>query len=151
MVHRAPLSCLVLAAALAACGGGAKLSVGQPKVPANITIPDPTAWDGTGPADGTVLFVSRSPKDPSRFIAYEVDPASCTVRRTIEDQIDTLHKLVVGVITDPRENAGTLGIIRNPPPPPPNGQDLVIDAIRLTRPPGMAGQPACTQQGLKVQ
>ena len=133
MVRCAPLSCLVLAAALTACGGGGKIAVGYPDqgVPANIKIPDPVAWDGTAPAPGTVTFISVSPNDKSKFIAYEVDPKAHTVVRTIEDQIDTLQKLVIVVVSDPKSNAGTLNVILRPPPPPPDGQDLVNRAIQV--------------------
>lgn len=145
---RCVLPCLVLTLAVTACGGGAKLAVGRPKVPADIKVPDPAPWDGKGPAGGSVLFVSTAPGDASKFVAYEVDPQACTVTRTIEDEIDTLQKLVIVAITDPHDNAGTLAIIRSPPPPPPGGQDLVFEALRLTDP-GNA-QPTCrAQQPLK--
>ena len=142
MIRCALSSCLALA--LAACGGGAKVSIGHPQVPAGIAVPAAQTWDGKAPAGGSVTFISGVPGDPSKFIAYEVDPKACTVHRTIEDEVDALGKMVIATITDPMDNAGTVAIIRQPPPPPPDGQGLVFEALRLTNP---QGGGSCPSQG----
>lgn len=142
MVRTALPSTLLLAIALAACGGGKK----PVKFP-QVSIPGPQAWDGTPPVAGSVTFVSTLPGDGSKFVAYEVDTGACTVRRTVVDELDKLKNLAVTTITNPFDNAGTIMIIRNPPPPPPNGQDLLADALRLMSPSGgVMNDPVCQPQ-----
>lgn len=134
---RCALPCLALAVTLTACGGKAK----PPKIP-HASIPGPTAWDGKAAGDDTVLFVSTLPGDASKFVAYEVNTRSCSIDRTIVDEIDKLGTIAVTTITDPRQGAGTILIVRNPPPPPPEGGDrLLMDALQLTQPGNPS--PAC--------
>ena len=145
MLRSALPSCLLLALALTACGGKATGT----KIP-QVSIPGPTAWDGKPPAGGNVMFISTLPGDATKFVAYEVDPNSCSVRRTIVDELDSLQTLVVTSITDPMDKAGTAAVIRQPPPPPPDGQGLLFEAFRLMHPEG--GTPTCqAQQQLKSQ
>jgi hypothetical protein len=130
---RSVLTSGLLLTILGACGGSKGTA---PKVP-QVSIPGPTAWDGKGPSPGSVTFISTLPGDASKFVAYEVDPGSCRVSRTIVDELDALQKLIVVGITDPMDNAGTAQIIRTPPPPPPDGQGLLFEALRITgHPPG---------------
>lgn len=130
MVRCALPSCVALAAVLASCGGKAR----PPTIP-QVSIPGPTAWDGKGSADSSVLLVSSLPGDSSKFVAYEVNTGTCTVDRTIVDELDKLAKLATVTLTDPREGAGTILVITNPPPPPPEGGDrLVARALGFAQP-----------------
>ncbi len=140
MVRCALSSCLVIA--LAACGGGGKLSVGQPKpVACSSGIPEAAPWDGTPPAQGSVVIIQ--PSTPGKdnpthvegaLVAYEVDVKRRVIRRQIVDDSQAISKMVVAVITNPMDNAGALLIYRPPPPPPddppsPIWDRLINDAI----------------------
>lgn len=125
MVRSVLSSCLLLTVVLGACGGSKGIGV---KIP-QVGMPGPSAYDGSAPAKGTVTFISPLPGgDGSQFVAYEVDPTGCAVKRTFVDDLEALQKLIIVRITDPMDNAGTLSIIRPSPPPPPTGEDLVRDA-----------------------
>lgn len=119
-------STLLLAIALAACGGSKKTV----KLP-QVSIPGPQAWDGQAAAGGTVTFISTLPGDKAKFVAYEVNPSACTINRTVVDEVEKLGHFVTATITNPMDGAGTVSQIRTPPPPPPGGQDLLFEAIRI--------------------
>jgi hypothetical protein len=140
MLRSALPSCLLIAAALAACGKSTGAKFPQ------VDIPAPTGWDGTPAPAGTVSFISTLPGDDSQFVDYEVDPAKRTVRRTIVGDMDTLKKLIATTLTDPKSNAGTLSVVVRPPPPPPDGQDLVNRAIQIDDA-ANGGQPRNRQPG----
>lgn len=143
MLRRALPTCLAFTALVTACGGKAS----PPKIP-QVSIPGPTAWDGKGPADNTVVLLSTLPGDDSKFVAYEFNTGTCTVDRTIVDDIDKLGKFVVTTLTDPHNNAGTLLVGGNPPPPPPNGGDIGARALGYAQP-GNPG-PSCGAAPIKT-
>ena len=125
---RCALPCLVLVlAALAACGGGAKLSVGYPEAKAcQSTLPEAAPWDGKPAQPGSVIVIEPAPdgsQSPTHdgappWVAYEIDPKARTVRRPVSGNPEDVLQFGTQAITNPRDNAGTLSIIRNPPPPP---------------------------------
>ena len=139
MMRCALTSCVLLGLTLAACG-----KPPPPKIP-QVSIPGPTAWDGTPPAPGTVTLVSPLPGDETKFVAYEVDPAKAIINRTIVDDIDKIAKMTSAVIANSMDNAGTINVIYRPPPPPPDGQELVRRAramMEASRPePGKRQDP----------
>ncbi len=144
---RCALPCLVLALSLAACGGGTKLSVGKPEIKAcQTTMPEAAPWDGKPAAPGSVIIIEPAPggqASPTHdqvplLVAYVVDPKARIVRRQIVDRADVIYGLAQAVITDPRENAGTLAVLRPPPPPPDPPIHLggLVDLAVRANPPG---------------
>lgn len=138
MVRCALSSCLVVA--LAACGGGGKLSVGHPTPTAcSTTIPEATPWDGQPPAPGSVVIIQPTTETSSPthvaggMVAYEIDVKRRVVRRQIVDDADAIWKMVTASISDPMDNAGTLHILRPPPPPPDPIRDLFGLAMGASR------------------
>ena len=118
MARYALMSCLTLT--LAACGGG-KVSVGYPKpISCPMKVPDAVPFDGSGPAPGSLVIIEPGDDSPSpsTSTAYEIDPKSRKIRRQITDKPERLGGMVIIVVTNPKDNAGTLLVAGNPPRPP---------------------------------
>jgi len=144
MVRRALVSSLALpvAFALAACGGRIVTKYPEPTA-CQKAPPETIPYDGSPATPGTVVIVEPAPagdKAGSQAMVYEVDPKARKVVRALIGNPEDILKAFAQEITNPRDNAGTVAIIRNPPPPPPPDpihdhlNDLIGLAVRASSP-----------------
>jgi len=119
------------ALALAACPGPqqmgptkpAQLTPLQKKLPEPVELVDPKQLDAK---EGKVLVLEFD-SGSKRFLGYQVDPSTCTVRHAYKIDPGKLGDLLVPSY-DP---AGQIDIYRppSPPPPPPNGDDKLAGLV----------------------
>lgn len=135
MVRRALVSSLALplALALAACGGRIGTKYPEPTA-CQKAFPETIPYDGSPAQPGTVAIVEPAPAadKAGQAMVYEVDPKARKVVRALVGNPEDILKSFAQAITNPRDNAGTVSIIRNPPPPPdPPIQDHLRDLVGL--------------------
>lgn len=118
------------ALALAACGPPLPPAKPVDPTPQQKQLPAPetlTDLNQINVKEGNVLVLAAD-KASGKFLAYQVDAATCTSRRVFALEPGQVGELVMRSPDD----VSTLNIVRpNPPPPPPGHEDLMKYLSRL--------------------
>jgi hypothetical protein len=118
------------ALALAACGPTLPPAKSVDPTPQQKKLPAPEPLNDLkqiNVKEGNVLVLATD-KASGKFLAYQVDSATCTARHVFALEPGQVGDLVM---RDPDE-VSTLNIVRpNPPPPPPGHEELMRYLSRL--------------------